>query len=479
MKNLERIQKFKKMGDDWVSGKWLIEEIKFGDKKKIAFNRKQVEFINAKDRYVLFSGGFGAGKTLPLIVKMILYSLFFPKNRVLLGRKNLSDVEKGLLPDLFEIIPNSWFTYRIKDGIIRFFNGSEIILFGLDNLQEGSQADIKKAQQKVKSLNLGGYFIDQLEGIDKAVFKALNARLRRNVLLRQGNMTTNPANYWAYDYFAVNPKKNTKLIQTSMLDNKKNLPEDYIDDMKENHSENYVRRYVYGEWTTDVLIEQVVFGAEYIKNFELNKKRPIKFEEGCEIFEERKPELEYQMGIDPSPGSVDPSSISIVSSNGDKVAKFNGFITIPGLIEKVKLLYRKYNKPRIVPESNAAGMALLEGIRDLKVYRRMVYNEREKKETEKLGFHTNYQTKQALISHFQELLRTGQAKVYDQKTIEEMKTFVWSPEARQKGAGAQRGFHDDDVMSTLLAFWDFSPEKAKKKKAKRSIPRKRKTFQYY
>ena len=190
--------------------------------------------------------------------------------------------------------------------------------------------------------------------------------------------------------------------------------------------------------------------------------------------------MEYQIGVDPSTGSVDPSSISVVSARGDKVAKYNGFITIPGLIEKVKFLYRKYGKPRIIPEANASGMALLEGIKDLRVYRRMVYNIREKKETQKLGFYTNYQTKQALISHFQDLVRYGQAKIYDEKTIEEFKTFVWSPEARQKGAGAERNYHDDDVMSTLLAFWDFSPEKARNKKIKKAINKikTKKVFQY-
>ncbi|GAH45278.1 unnamed protein product, partial [marine sediment metagenome] len=74
--------------------------------------------------------------------------------------------------------------------------------------------------------------------------------------------------------------------------------------------------------------------------------------------------------------------------------------------------------------------------------------------TKKLGWKTSYQTKQALISNFQNLLRKNLVNIFDEGTISEMKTFVWSDSAKQSGAGASRSFHDDDVISTLLGFWE-------------------------
>jgi len=62
-------------------------------------------------------------------------------------------------------------------------------------------------------------------------------------------------------------------------------------------------------------------------------------------------------------------------------------------------------------------------------------------------------TKAQLIQHFQSLLRNHKVKIYDPKTTEEMKTFLWNDQASMQGAGAARGFHDDDVMSTMLAFF--------------------------
>lgn len=416
-----------------------------------------------------------SGKSLALYIKLILFVKCFPGNKVVLGRKTLQDIERAILPDLFDLMPRTWYKHRVKDAVINIHNGSQIIMFGLDSLQQGSMADIKKAQQKLKSINIGAFFIDQLEEIEYEVFNTLDTRMRRLVPVRQGNMTTNPANFWAYDWFKANPRINTKLYEGSMLDNKDNLPDDYIEAQLQK-DERFVRRYVYGEWTPDILTDKAVFAPEFIRKFELKKKTP-KMEENCEIYEEPKHQY-YQMGVDPSEGIVDPSSISVVSEQGKKVAKFNGKTTIPGLIEKVRFLYYKYRKSLIIPEANASGAALIEGIKDLKVYRRKQFEYRTKIETEKLGFKTSHQSKQALIAHFIDLLRQGFCDIQDDKTIQEMKTFIWSDEARQQGAGAQRGFHDDDIMSTMLAYWNLSPKRVDILKAKRSKEYNKREFQY-
>ena len=476
MQNLALVKEWQRIGELLLQGK--IEGIELNN-KTYNFTPKQKQFIDAQERYCLFYGGFGSGKSFALLMKLILMSLCFPKNRILLGRQYLSDVTRALLPDLFEILPANLYKYRVKDSIISFFNGSEIILMGLDAMQSGTESNIKKAQQKIKSLNLGAFFIDQLEEIDQEVFTALTTRLRRtNVPIRQGNMTCNPANFWAYKYFKKDTKKNTFLLQSSTLDNKANLTQDYIDDLLD-HSDIWVERYVKGTWSPDILVDSVVFSKEHIVRLKAMNREPKMIRQGCEIYEAFDARKTYQMGVDPSEGSIDPSSISVISSDGRKVAKYNGFITIPGLINKVQFLYEEYNKPLIIPESNAAGAALVEGIKDLRVYRRKHFNYREKRQTMKLGFWTDHQSKQALIAHFQKLLRTGYPKIYDSNTIDELQTFIWTDVARQKGAGAQRNYHDDDVMSTLLGYWGLSPEITAIREARKKVVPIKKTFQYF
>lgn len=437
--------------------------------------------------FCLNSGGFGSGKSLALYIKLILLCKCFPGNRVLMGRKTLSDIDRAVLPELFQLLPPSWYEHRVKDGLINFSNGSQIILFGLDAMQSGGVADIKKAQQKLKSLNLGAYFIDQLEEVEYEVFEVLNSRLRRNeVPFRQGNMDSNPANFWAYHQFKLgemwngetwvpNPNSMSRLYESSMLHNP-HLPYDYIRKQL-SMGEDYVKRFVKGEWSTDVFLKGAVFAKEHVAKLEYMRKAPISREEGCEIYEQPKPGMEYRIGVDPSDGVVDPSSISVVSFDGRKVAKYNGMIPQNGLADKVKFLYYKYGKPLIVPESNS-GAALIRDIRDLRVYRRKRTDKKNDEETEVLGFRTDFHSKQQLINHFQNLLREGIPKIYDPKTIEEMKVFMYSDEAKQQGAGAARGFHDDDIMSTMLAYWDFSPKKVEETYIARSRPQTKRSFQY-
>lgn len=448
----------------------------------------QADFIcDFKSDYCLNSGGFGSGKSLALYIKLILLCKCFPGNRVLLGRKTLSDIDRAVLPELFDLMPTTWYEHRVKDGLINFTNGSQIILFGLDAMQTGGVADIKKAEQKLKSLNLGAYFIDQLEEVEYKVFEVLNSRLRRtDVPFRQGNMDSNPANFWAYHQFkkqqkwngdgwVEDPQSTSRLYETSMLYNP-HLPGDYIR-RQLSMGDDYVKRFVLGEWSTDVLLKGTVFAKEHIRFLETMMKQPH-MEEGCEIYEQPRAHMEYRMGVDTSEGVVDPSSISVVSFEGKKVAKFNGKVPIQALADKVKFLYYKYGKPLIVPESNAAGAALIREIRDLRVYRRKQLDYKTDIETEKLGFRTSWETKAQLIGHFQNLLRRQVVKIYDAKTIDEMKSFMWTDEATMQGAGAAKGFHDDDVMSTMLAYWEFSPEKVVEIQVAKTRPITRKKFQY-
>lgn len=457
------------------------------DKAVEKYKTAQRDFIcDFKSDYCLNSGGYGSGKSTALYIKLILFCLCFPGNRVLLGRKTLQDIERNTLPELFDLLAPTMYEHRVKDGLINFKNGSQIILFGLDAMQSGSIADIKKAQQKLKSLNLGAYFIDQLEEVEYEVFEVLNSRLRREGSIRQGNMDCNPANFWAYHFFKMKQKNldgtwvddlesKVALYESSMLHNP-NLPWDYIRKQLA-MGQDYVRRFVHGEWTTEILIKGSVFAKEHIKRLERDMKNPLNVEEGCEIYEEPKNQ-EYRMGVDPSEGIVDPSSISVIDQYGKKVAKFNGKVPLTALADKVKFLYYKYRKPLIIPEANAAGTALIRDIRDLKVYRRKQTDYKLDVETEKLGFKTSWQSKQQLIQHFQNLLRENIPRIFDRTTIEQMKTFLWNDDANQMGAGAARGFHDDDVMSTLLAYWEFHPEKTQTIQITKLMPTKKRSFQY-
>lgn len=449
------MDKYEEMGKEWLSGSNLTA---FSGK---VFNQKQKEFFNSKERYSLFCGGFASGKTTAFIAKMYMLAVWFPNNRILLGRKTRQDIERATLPDILDIFPEGTYEHKIGPGKICFPNGSEIIFFGLDALQAGAGQDIKKAEQAIKSLNLGAVFIDQLEEIEFRVFEALTGRLRRNVPFQQMNFTTNPANFWAYDYFKVNPRPNTRLVMTSMMDNKENLSKEFIEDQL-TKGDLYVKRYVYGEWTPDTMVQGGVFPAEYVKEQGFHIRSPLRNMDGLVIYEE--PENHrYQIGVDPSQGVVDPCAIKVVDKDtGSLVASYKGFVNTQTQVEKcvqLALMYSRFKRPLIIPEVNGAGLAFVEALKKIWDDIYVADSPAKLKETvgNKLGWTTSHSSKTRLIENMKMLLNRHFAKIRDAETVEEMKTFIYSDEANQKGAGAQQGYHDDQIMATMLAYWNVEP----------------------
>jgi hypothetical protein len=425
----------------------------------------QAAFVNDKHSELLVSGGYRSGKTVGLIVKMYLLSMFFPNNRILLGRKSRSDIDSTLIPAIMDIFPPGTYEYKVGPGRIEFPNGSQILLYGLDTAVSGD--DTKKATQKIRGLDLGAVFIDQLEEVEEVVWEQLTGRMSRNVPFRQRAATTNPARFWAFDYFKQNPRKGTFLIETGMADNKDNLPDGFIEEQLEK-GDMYVRRFVHGIWDTETMVEGRVFSSDVDKDQMLNVKQPIREIAGVKIFLEPV-DHEYQIGIDPSIGAEDPCAIVCVDTvTGDVVATFSGFlptnaITLKALI--IAEMYSKVRKPLIIPEATGVGQALIEDLKKQyeRIYEREVFSKREKKTIDKLGFYTNYATKIQLIENMGKLFQSKWPKLRDRAILEEIRAFVWSDEAKKQGAGAPHPYHDDRVMAMMLAFYGLKPRTFKER----------------
>lgn len=390
--------------------------------------------------------------------------MFFPGNRLLLGRKTLSDIETATMPAIRDVFPVGSYVYHIGKHTISFPNGSEILLYGLDTAVSGD--DSKKAAQKIKGLDLGGFFIDQLEEVEYMIYEQLTGRLSRNVPFHQACATINPANHWSYDYFKIAPKKNEILakkrflIETGMKDNEKNLPEGFIEEQM-TKGDRYVRRFVLGEWSPETMVEGTVFEPEFLDKMRAGTREPLRTHGGIKIFEDYEAGQEYQIGVDPSLGDSDPCSIKVISkTTGREVASFNDYVTTTPIVNKVLTLCDLYNEPLVVPEVTGIGQAFIEEFRKRydKIFIREVYNQRGKFKTKKLGFHTNYATKTQLIEHYRKQLQKGFAKVSDRETVDEFQVFTYSNTASSQGASAPHGYHDDNVMATLLAFWGVNGE---------------------
>jgi len=422
----------------------------------------QERFMSSPKRVILFSGGYGCGKSLVLLLKALDLALRYPKNFILMGRKTYVELRDSLIKEFFSICPESLIKNYYKSELkVELVNQSEIVFRHLD----------KMAATEIRSMNLGAAFIDQAEDISRDVVLGLIGRLRREGIAdgdRKLCLSMNPALTWHFADFKQNPKPEYELIEASTLENKDHLPAEYVADLLA-YPESYKRQFVYGVWDESLLSTGTVFATEFIEHISRTVKEPLKEVEGLKIYAEFIPGHRYQMGIDVAEASEeqtekkDKSSITIADlTTYEEVAHWAGQIPPDIVAEKAAHFARRYQGPRtfrcvVLPEMNSIGLALVNKLKqeiDVEIYHREEFDKSVGKRLKKLGWRTTRQSKPLLINHFQELLRKKNPQVRTRATAEEFKTFIYSDEARKSGMGAKIGFHDDRIISLLLAFFE-------------------------
>lgn len=424
-------------------------------------------FWEAAERVVLFSGGIGCGKSMIMLLRVIFECMSQDNNYFLVGRTTYQEIHDVLIKEFLEMCHPSWIKEYRKTPhptvILHTFSGktSEIIFRNLDGLSQG----------ELLGLNLGGVAIDQAEDIPKEIFLTLVGRLRRANIKHRVFMTSNPKLSWLYGDFKQHPHEGYRLIEGSTMENEKNLPVEYIQDLLR-YPPSWKKQYVDGVWDESLLSDNIVFAREYIERLGKHTRPHLREYEGLKIYKDYTEGHTYQIGIDCAEGAdtTESSMRETPKDNGvvviwdkttdEEAAIFTGRVPPRVLAEKAVTFARLYKNPEMIPEMNSMGIALTDKLDDLgyqNVYRRKEFDKVLKKQMRKVGWRTTASTKQLLISHFEELLRKRNPKVFTRETLEEMKTFVYTDNAKKKGAGAKDGFHDDRIMATLLAAFDEEP----------------------
>ncbi len=209
---------------------------------------KQDQFVFDNHRFSGYGGGFGNGKTLAGAIKTYNHcqqqGAFF-----LIGRRHASDLTDSTQRDFL-----SWFghlgKFSARTNSFKFYdeNGkmiSEVIFRHLDDLQS------------LTNMNLSGFWIDQAEEVSEDAFDFLVGRLRRPVERREGFITFNMEGHnWIWRRFLklldrkgdqLANAKDYFLVTASTLENRKNLPTDYVESLLA-QSPDYIKRFVEGDW---------------------------------------------------------------------------------------------------------------------------------------------------------------------------------------------------------------------------------------
>jgi len=230
----------------------------------------------SRSRYKLFGGAMGGGKTRWLCEEAKDLSMSYPGNRGVMCRWHLADFKNSTLKTLEECFPPEIIkSHNLAEHTITLINGSEIIYLGLSEAENVS---------KLKSMELGWFVIDEASEVPQETFLLFQSRLRRKCFDGKfppfyGLLATNPADCWLKDIFVLGQGgKDYDFIPSLPKDNP-HLPYNYESKLRESYPEDWVRRFLEGNWD-ELSTGDMVIPGEWIrkcvnKEIEIEDKRVV------------------------------------------------------------------------------------------------------------------------------------------------------------------------------------------------------------
>mgnify|MGYP001575099006 FL=1 len=206
---------------------------------------------SAPERYVLYGGAFGGGKTWWLINEVIQLSLDYPGNMGYIARHELPSFRKSVLP---------WMEKFIHPAILIQHHQTENY-FKIDTypytrkktessiIYYGGLGDDRAGLARLSSMTLGWFAIDQADETTETHFNMLAGRLRLNLpkIRYKGLLTCNPAPGWIKQKFVEQKLPDHIFIQSLPKDNP-GLPADYESSLRAIYPPEWVKSMLEGDW---------------------------------------------------------------------------------------------------------------------------------------------------------------------------------------------------------------------------------------
>lgn len=197
-------------------------------------------------RWEFYCGSAGSGKSYSIAQKLIIRCCR-EKIKILVCRRYATTLRNSCFALFKEILAKWQLTKYVKiretDMNIKFPNGSEIIMVGLDT------------EEKLLSLtNISTVWVEEAFEVEKPKVEQLNLRMRGQALNQQIILSWNPISKrsWLYEFTVENPPQSSIYHHSTYKDNPF-LNAEYIaalDEMETRNPQKY-RVYGLGEWGVD------------------------------------------------------------------------------------------------------------------------------------------------------------------------------------------------------------------------------------
>jgi len=230
--------------------------------------------VDSNVETILYGGAAGGGKTMLGCMWQILRRLKYPGTRSLIGRAKLDTLKKTTMNTFFQVANDIGlkagedFSYNQQSHIIKFSNGSEIILADLFLYPSDPHF------QDLGGLELTDVFLDEATEISEKAYSVVCSRIRYKLnefgLKPKILLTCNPSKGWIYNQFYL-PYKNQNLpehlafIQALPGDNI-HLPDAYVTSLSR-LPEADRKRLLEGDWEFDNSSDRLYLYEELMRCF--------------------------------------------------------------------------------------------------------------------------------------------------------------------------------------------------------------------
>jgi phage terminase large subunit len=203
----------------------------------------QHNFHVSSAKYKLIGGAMGGGKSKALCAEALSLSGKIPGNRGAIIRKHLTTLRRTTMVTFFETADSKLFKeYNKTEQKVTLRNGSEILFLEADESKD-------PLFEKLKSLELGWFAIDEASELPKKAFQILVSRLRWKPARGNyfGLLASNPEQCWIKEDFIDSPKPDHAYFPALPKDNPF-LPPEYISNLRAIFDELQQRKYIDGDW---------------------------------------------------------------------------------------------------------------------------------------------------------------------------------------------------------------------------------------
>jgi len=215
---------------------------------------EQVAAFTAMEQFILYGGSMGGGKSRLICELALDLSIKFPGNRGLIARQSFPTLKDTTM----EVFLTETLPYKGSDwnnlGAKHYKQDQNIVFSALDPPSVISFRGLDRDnKEKIKSLNLGFFCLDEGTEIDVGIWDALCTRLRRRPngkaippQYMKGLVTANPEPGWIKNKFIDRKLDNHRFIPSSFQSNPY-LPENYAS-LFNGMSKAKRERWLYGDW---------------------------------------------------------------------------------------------------------------------------------------------------------------------------------------------------------------------------------------